>query len=174
MKVIIINGHGGAGKDTFIKFFAEHAGPQFVENFSTVDYIKEIATKLGWEGTKEDESRRYLSLLKEMATYWADIPFKDTLKQIEVFHDECVEFGVDSRAFIFIHCREPKEIQRLVDALSPKYPVYTLLIRRRGLGYYGNPSDDNVDKYDYDFIIENNYNLENLKSSMIRFYNKVR
>ena len=173
MKVIIINGQGGAGKDTFINLFAEYAGPRFVENFSTVDYIKEIATKLGWDGIKEPRSRRYLSLLKEMSIYWADLPFNSTLKKVRSFYDECVEFGIDSRSFIFIHCREPKEIERLVKALN-NYSVCTLLIRRRISDSYGNPSDDNVEDYSYDYIVENNYGIENLKSEALKFYNNIR
>jgi len=54
------------------------------------------------------------------------------------------------------------------------FPTYSLLIRRRGLQEYGNHADDEVENFKYDFVIENNYGLDNLKAEAIRFYNKVR
>ena len=40
MTVIIINGHGGCGKDTFVEYFTDIAGENYTLNISTVDYIK--------------------------------------------------------------------------------------------------------------------------------------
>lgn len=172
MKVFIINGRGGSGKDTFVQFFSEQAGTHFVQNFSTVDYVKDIAYELGWNGEKDNLSRKFLSDLKDMTTYWADKPFQDVVKRTQVAYDEWRGYGVDSRSFVFIHCREPKEIQRLVDKMP--FSTYSLLIRRRGLQEYGNHADDEVENFKYDFVIENNYGLDNLKSEAINFYNKVR
>ena len=51
-KVIIINGTGGSGKDTFVEFCAEFAR---VTNISSVDPAKAAAKVLvGWEGEKDD------------------------------------------------------------------------------------------------------------------------
>ena len=54
MTIFIINGHGGAGKDSFIKYFTEKVGINYVLNISTVDYVKKIATQLGWQSQKDD------------------------------------------------------------------------------------------------------------------------
>lgn len=172
MKVFIINGRGGSGKDTFVQFFSEQAGAHFVQNLSTVDYVKDMAYELGWNGEKDNLSRKFLSDLKDMTTYWADKPFQDVVKRTQIAYDEWCGYGVDSRCFVFIHCREPKEIQRLVEEMP--FPTYSLLIRRRGLQNYGNHADDEVENFKYDFVIENNYGLDNLKAEAIRFYNKVR
>ena len=172
MKVFIINGKGGSGKDTFVNYFTEQAGAQFVLNISTVDYIKDIALNLGWMGEKDNLSRKFLSDLKDMATYWGDIPFQDVAEKTRRFNDELTSFGVEKRGFVFIHCREPQEIQRLLNELP--YSNYSLLLRRRGLEDFGNHADDEVENFSYDYIIENNYGLENLKHQAILFYNQVR
>lgn len=170
MTIIIINGRGGSGKDTFVEDFIQCAGQDHVLNISTVDYIKEIATKLGWNKEKDDLSRKYLSDLKDIATYWGDIPFKDVTQKANAFYQQLQQYGVEDTGFVFIHCREPHEIARLVDGLSIHYPVVTLLIRRPGGKIYGNHADDEIENYQYDFIVENNSTLDDLAQSAEEFY----
>lgn len=170
MKVIIINGHGGCGKDTFVKYFIQHAGVNYVLNVSTVDYIKKVALDLGWNNNKDDISRCYLSELKDMATYWGDIPHWDVVKKTNDFYHDLQEYGVEKEGVVFIHCREPNEIQRLVDGLSARYSVHTLLIRRPTNKIYGNHADDDVENYDYDYIINNDTNLADLSAKAKEFY----
>lgn len=175
MKVFIINGHGGAGKDLFINYFTEFAGKNYVLNISTVDYVKKIASQLGWVGEKDDTSRLYLHQLKEMATYWADIPFTQACKAVTTFNDELTSYGVVNKGFVFIHCREPKEISRLIYALSNMgYEAYAILIRRPIDKIYGNYADDNVENYSYDFVIENDGTLDDLKILAEDFYENNR
>ena len=59
--IVIINGTGGSGKDTFIDFVKKHAK---VVNVSSVDFVKEVATLAGWQGEKSKEARKFLSDLK--------------------------------------------------------------------------------------------------------------
>ena len=153
MKVIIINGKGGCGKDTFVQYFTSHAGEKYVLNISTVDKIKEIARSLGWTGSKANLSRKYLSDLKDMATYWGDIPFQDVAKRATNFYLELERYGVEDFGYVFIHCREPQEIKRLQEKLP--FKTYSLLIRRPGQENYGNHADDEVENYTYDYIINN-------------------
>ena len=44
-KIIVINGTGGSGKDTFVEYVSKYAK---VYNFSSVDKVKEIAKLIGW------------------------------------------------------------------------------------------------------------------------------
>ena len=57
-KVIIINGTGGSGKDTFVEFCSEFKN---VMNISSVDKVKEAASILvGWNGEKDEKSMKLL------------------------------------------------------------------------------------------------------------------
>ena len=60
--IIVINGTGGSGKDTFVEYVSKYAK---VYNFSSVDKVKEIAKLIGWTGTKTDKDRKFLSDLKK-------------------------------------------------------------------------------------------------------------
>ena len=96
-------------------------------------------------GEKDNLSRKFLSDLKDMATYWGDIPFQDVAEKARRFNDELISFGIEQRGFIFIHCREPQEIQRLLKELP--YETHSLLLRRRGLDTFGNHADDEVENF---------------------------
>ena len=74
MKVIVISGQAQVGKNTFINFCKE--GDYDVYDFSTIDYVKEAAKQIGWDGEKDNRGRRLLSDLKDCLTRYADIPFK--------------------------------------------------------------------------------------------------
>ena len=53
-QVIIINGTGGSGKDTFVEYCSEFAK---VTNISSVDKVKEAAKILvGWNGEKDENA----------------------------------------------------------------------------------------------------------------------
>ena len=171
MTVIIINGHGGSGKDTFVEYFTDIAGENYTLNISTVDYIKKVARDLGWNGQKDNLSRKFLSDLKDIATYWGDIPYWDVYHKTNNFFKELQEFGVDKNGFVFIHCREPQEIKRLIDAFRIRYNAYALLIRRPTNENYGNHADDEVENYEYDYIINNDTNLDDLSHKAKEFYN---
>jgi len=68
---------------------------------------------------------------------------------------------------LFIHVREPEEIERLWQSIVA-IPCYTLLIRRKGISEkeFGNDSDDSVEKYKYDEIIENNGTIDDLRDAV--------
>ena len=81
MKIIVINGSGGAGKDTFIKYCRE--ANHEIYSFSTVDYVKDIATLIGWNGKKDMRGRRFLSDLKDALSEYNDTPFKRCVEEIQ-------------------------------------------------------------------------------------------
>ncbi len=153
--IVVINGTGGSGKDTFVEYVSKYAK---VYNFSSVDKVKEIAKLIGWTGTKTDKDRKFLSDLKRLTTEYNDMPFTSIKEAINKFNSSDDEI-------MFIHIREPEEIQRVVDVFSAK----TLLIKRDGLKPIGtNSSDANVENYKYDCTIINT-TLEDLDKSALKF-----
>lgn len=165
MKVYVINGVGGSGKDTFVNFCRDYLGDNKVVNISTIDPIKGIARMCGWNGTKYERDRRFLSDLKDLLTEYNDYPF--TWLQQEVKYYQGRDWIAED-AFYFIHCREPEEIQRLKD----KYNATTILVRRPGISIESNHADSNVENFNYDIIVTNNGTVEDLRETSRIFCDK--
>ena len=154
--ICVLNGQPRAGKSLFVQYCKEVAKDNMVFEYSTVDFVKLVAAACGWDGQKTPKDRKFLSDLKQLLTDWGDVPFKKTLAYID-------EIGrISSNAVVFIHCREPKEIQRFVDHFGND--CVTLLIRRDAVesNNQSNASDANVLDFDYDLTIFNNGTFEDL------------
>ena len=158
-QIIIINGQGGVGKDTICDIVKKHYGTKVV---SSIDIIKAIAIYGGWDGKKDLKGRKLLSDIKLAFSEYNNLPFKRMANEIRIFkkfRDEQI---------LFIHVREPEEIKKLVS----EYPeIKTLLITKgHSPSKFGNMGDDNVLDYTYDFVFENNGELENLENDFMEFF----
>ena len=160
MKYFIINGRPRSGKDSFVNFCLEELGA-FGKLISTVDFVKKIATECGWDGTKDLKNRKFLSDLKDLLTNWGDVPYKKTLQEIDTFKFDLNCWNVSDKGVVFIMCREPKEIERFERELNAK----SLLIRRASVEFeqQSNHADSEVLNHKYDYIIENNGTIDELK-----------
>lgn len=148
---LVINGAGGVGKDTLCDLAARHYR---VYNISSVDPIKDIARSCGWDGRKDDKSRRFLSDLKALTIAYNDFP---TVWAKERY----LGFLESDNEIMFLHIREPEEIEKFVKATGGA--AKTLLIRggdRMTKSNYGNVSDDRVEDYDYDYYFTNDKTLD--------------
>ena len=171
MKIIIINGQGGAGKDTFINFCKKKNWDITIHSFSTVDFVKKIATQCGWEGEKTQESRRFLSDLKDAMTRYNDRPYYSVLEEIDRLLYNLHSFDIPTDDLvIFIHAREPKDVKRWVDVLKAR----TLLIHRSSESIFDNHADRDVYTMDYDYMIVNNGTLDDLKEKAVEFIDNLR
>lgn len=159
-KIFIINGSGGVGKDAFVKLVSEELDGKVI-NFSSIDIIKEIAKSCGWEGGKSERERKFLSDLKLLVDDFSDLTFKNMKEAVE-------EFQVDNEhAIMFIHIREPKNIQRAEQAFNAN----SILVERPGLARItSNRSDNSVYDYKYyDVTILNDGYLHDLRIKAIKF-----
>jgi len=159
-KIVIINGYNETGKDEFIKqsnsFFTN------IFNYSTIDYYKKMAVEyFNWNPDKKDEkSRVLLSSLKKLHKEYDDSPFKTTceyIEQIKICPNDWI---------IFIHSREPEEIKRLKE----RYNAITLLIDRDSAIPANNSSDMSVKMTKYDYTVNNNGTIDDLKKQTKIFY----
>lgn len=156
--VYIINGSGGSGKDTVCNIAAEKYA---VRNISSITPIVRIAQFAGWDGIKTPASRRMLSRLKEVFTEYNDMSFSYCVSELDEFLKSDVE------EILFVHIREAEEIERFRQAAGDV--CRTLLVRRPSLnarGKLGNRSDDLVEEYRYDDIIENDGTMDELKNKV--------
>jgi len=158
-QIIIINGTGGSGKDTFVELCSKYGK---VMNFSSMDKGKNIARLIGWNGQKTEKDRKFLSDLKRLTTEYNDMSFNSIKDAVD-------KFMHSDREILFIHIREPEEIKRALKIFKAK----TLLIKRVGLtNIESNYSDANVDNFSYDYIIEN-ATLEELDKKAQKFINNL-
>ena len=168
MKVIVINGYPTAGKDTFVYFCQKILGEFRCRNLSTVDCIKKNARYFGYLGEKTPEARRFLAKLKDITSEYNDFSYNYIKKQLNYIQDqESPHYEI----VVFIHCREPKEIDRYKTDFNAK----TLFIQRDEVNKaQSNQADSDVENYSYDYIIDNNSSLEELKSKAKEFLLKIK
>lgn len=188
IKVIIINGYAGVGKSTFVKYckikgdFGRYPYKQERPNlyntrvleFSAIDPIKEIATGIGWDGQKNPKDRKFLSDLKDLLTDYNDFPFKQTIGDIRTTIDFFKLFLPeydDCNVIIFIHCREPKEIERFKNELGAR----SLIIRRHESEVVEqiNHADNGVFDAVYDYTIFNEGSLVELEDAANEFIEQL-
>ena len=157
--IYIINGSGGVGKDTFCYLVGKYVP---VSVISSVDPIKQLAREIGWDGQKTERDRKFLSDLKDLTTDYNDYPMQYMKKSVSGF------LNSDSKC-LFIHIREPKEIEKAVKEFGAK----TILVINSNVKQIStNHADANVTEYNYDIIIDNSGTLNNL-DEMARAFCKV-
>ena len=159
-QVFILNGSGGTGKDTFVDLVSIVSGLKATQ-CSSVDKVKTIAREIGWDGTKNEKARKFLSDLKILCTDFCDMPFKNLVTEYEYFQSEY------NHEILFMHIREPDEIARAACVFGAK----TILIKRDSTPRINsNPADANVENYKYDITIYNNGDISGLRDKAVRFY----
>ena len=177
VKVCVCNGRPGVGKSEFERLCKEQCNlfnrvPGFepgkdlwIDITSTVDFVKEVATMCGWDGTKTLENRKFLSDLKDLLTNWDDVPFKTIEHRAKTLPN-------NTDWIMFVDCREPAEIQKMKERLN----ATTLLIRRESVedNETSNHADANVFNYEYDLTIENNSDIIDLEMKAKRFIEYMR
>ena len=168
MKIFVVNGAPCAGKTTFEENIKKMTRYRNCYILSTITPIKEIAKMVGWDGTKDQKNRKFLSDLKDLLTEYNDFSFKYIKEEIDLIKNQWWEFGLtNDNAVVFIDCREPEEIKRLCDELGAK----SLLIRRASAenSATSNHADSEVLNYDYDIILENNGDLRDFAEKAFEF-----
>lgn len=159
-KVVIINGSGRVGKDTFCLLCGKYAD---ISICSSVSGVKAAALHLGWDGQKDDRSRKFLSDLKDLATAYSDAPM-NLMRDFVRTHQNIDEI-------IFLMIREPEEIEKA----KREFGAVTLLIERPQAGTIAsNHADQNVAAYAYDFVISNSGGLSDLERLAQNFVSALR
>lgn len=159
----IINGEPQAGKDTLVSLFrdiiAEYENHKTVLNYSSVDKVKELALKIGWDGVKDDKGRKLLSDLKSVLNDYNDLPYQSL---IAFKKSSDVLLGIDNY-YLFFHIREPEQIERLKKELN----CITIIVTSNRISKkFNNKSDNSVNNYNYDITIENNSSIDLFKENI--------
>lgn len=177
--VIIINGCGESGKDTFENRFKSHYTSTatsyrdnytyyFVNHVSSVDPLRDMANKLfelvHKRVPQKYETRKMISDLKRV---WDENMDGST---------SYIKHSIDTtrvyNSINFVHIREPENIKKIKSLYDGISDVLTLTILVKGLTNpedFDNESDRNVLSYDYDITIDNTSSLANLDDIAKRF-----
>lgn len=148
--VFIINGVAQSGKD---EFYLAVKNSYNTENVSSIGQIREIAKSMGWDGVKDEKSRKLLSDLKDLHTEFNDGPLKYVSTKIN-----------NSTAQIVIcHLREVSEIEKLKWwCVDNGIHVKTILVTRQSSSQDvpQNTGDlGALEKYDYNVRMSNDGTL---------------
>lgn len=155
--IFIINGSAGVGKDTFVHMCDIYTK---ILNYSSVDKVKDIARMIGWDGSKDEISRKFLSDLKILTTAYNDMPFNAMRMQVDFFRKN------ENYKAMFLHIREPMEIKRA----KQEFGANTILVVRDSVKHVtSNMADANVFNCEYDYVIKNNGSLDDLKKTAKEF-----
>lgn len=164
-RVFILNGTGGSGKDTFCDLVNEVVS---IVHYSYVSNTKNAAEKFfGWKGGKTEKDRLFLAELNTLSEKYNDMPFQDCKRMVDEFmkYDYYDKYGWHE--FLFIDCREVKNIERL----KKEFNAETIFILRdEAKPITSNHADaQTLCEYDYDYIINNSGDINDLKKIAIEF-----
>jgi hypothetical protein len=164
LKLVLINGYPGSGKDTFVELCEKFA--EIWEAHSS-DPAKQALRDLGWDGEKSEKIRAVLAYLVKIS-YAFNKP-QEYLKDIIDVAKIC------GKEIVFYHVREPENLAKFKQI----YPnAVTLFIDRDiARAEYSNASDNNVENFDYDVVIPNNgdlIELEGYAKSFMRVMKEVK
>lgn len=164
--ILTINGLPMSGKDQFMEYCKEYSTDVPVHIISTVDWIKQVAAwSFDWDGNKTPEARKFLSELKRITKEWCDLPYKKTC---EFINEKVAE---NDKCIIFVVSREPEEIERF----EWDYGAISILMDREKClkDKQSNDSDKRVFEHVYDYVIDNNGTLEDLKETANKFMSTI-
>lgn len=167
MKIVIFNGRGGCGKTT-AQSFVKQWGKQYFHLFhftSIINLVKNRAEYLGWKDDKSEKGRKFLCDLKNIIAEYNDAPFQAILNDISLKDSQGYEL-------YFVDMRQKEDIERLKKETN--YDIITVLVdRKTDIESYGNEADDNVMDCNYDYVIDNNGGIDELRFRVIALTKKL-
>lgn len=127
--LVLINGHAGVGKDTFVGFCKDYAEKEKscrVYNTHRSDAPKMALQTLGWSGEKDEDTRK---LLKEMVDFMEK---KELLNQYLDTHLKSLRAMNSCDSIMFYHVRDPEVMYSLMEKYidNPMIHPISLLVKR--------------------------------------------
>ncbi len=179
-KLIITNGTGGAGKDTFCNMVTSLL---FTKNITVLktSYVDDTRDMLKeWFGidtsAKTDKDRQLLASVNKALEVYDDVLFKNCCRLIDDMFCDFTEIdpydyqSKDSEFdVIFLDVRDPAVIDKFKNTYNN---VYTILIDN-GKTNTATTEDANVRNYRYDYIIANTGSLDYLLSQAESFVGNI-
>ena len=163
MIVVVVNGYPNSGKDTLINVLS---GRFDCEVRSTIDKMKEMAFRFGWNEVKDNNSRKMLSDLKKWYNLYFDGTYRDFVNDVE-----SLDHAAHKPVFYITQAREGEEIQRFKDYCNDngfKF-FYIFVDRTYATKKWDNTSDNNVlDGIMPDIVIRNNSTMSDFHDNVLK------
>ena len=174
MKVILINGPYGGGKDTLGNFLMEQPwanGRQAVLHINFADWVKDSAVRFfHWDGNKKTNDGRHF--LQYFATdmvravdpdYWGDVVARF-----------CRAVQKDFQVFIITDFRFPNEY----DCIAKYVPLQDIITVHIDRNMPENEcrtheSENSLQNFVFDFYIDNNGPIEQLQESAAKLFEEI-
>lgn len=177
--VILIGGYGGSGKGTFIQELDNRL--HTVHELSTIDPVRRLAEhtidvmrssgipisrreniEKSYQEKKEkktDDYRQFLYDLKQAWIKFNEGPNVITYSELEHLLKNCLS------TIVFVNMREPEEFEKWkVMVRDMGYPVCTMEVRGSHRdNNYKNTAETITTTYDYDFVVNNTGDMEQLE-----------
>lgn len=166
MRVIIINGLGASGKDTFVELFTRYATleNEKVSNISTIDPIRKLVNDFVPENKNDSE---YRELLHKFKMYWSK-----TVDGSFNYVKNTVNKYINDYDYIFVHSREVEEIERFKSEFGATTLLITANIKSNETKYIS----DQINNIDYDNVIFNDHSkgLKSLQTITKLYYDYLK
>lgn len=127
--LVLVNGHAGVGKDTFVDFCRQFAAQRNCEvmNLHRSDAPKAALTSLGWDGVKDEETR---TLLKDTIDWMESKGLLNRYLETQI--EAAKSVFADKDLLMFYHVRDPEVMYSLIDHyLGTDIQPISLLIKRK-------------------------------------------
>lgn len=154
-QIVILNGSATVGKDSFVNALSRYVT---VKHISMCDLAKKALLTCGWNGIKDEQSRKALSDIKIALDNFEDSNFSYITQNVKKFLFDYPEY--DGIEYLCIDMREPKDIQRFKCFLIN---VPAILIKNPRVSHLtSNIGDAGVNNYAYDYCISNDGTKDDL------------
>ena len=169
IKVVLLNGTAGSGKDYFVEIIRREATMNAIPicHLSTIRRVKECCEFVFSvkRKPKTDAKRLLWHKIKAAWSEYTDGPFVDGVKHIDALEK------TGCHHIVFLDVREPGELKKFKDYYGDE--ALSVLIQRRNQPYVpDNPADQNVESFQYDLIIQND-GTELFNKDAVRFLQRI-
>lgn len=157
-QIIILNGMARSGKGEFYNILSSKIN---CEQYSIVDPVRAFLKSLGIsENAKSERWRKLMSDIKLLLEDYDDIPYQCTKEVVMDF------LRTSSAKILAVDMRERQDISKITE----EYGAIRVLINNRKVDIItSNPADANVFDIKYDYIVDNNGDLQHLEAEVDMF-----
>ena len=163
MKILLIGGKAGAGKNTVADIIKKNFDNVNLLAFAT--RVKDTAYFMGWDGQKDERGRKLLQHIGAVGREY----YKDTWANDVAWLIKSKSLSKGDSLFVVTDFRFPNEYQVLNKAFP--HSVYTMYVtgRQANLGEENSKdvSENSLDDFVFDFVIDNSGSKEALEDEVI-------